>query len=240
MSAVPVKVLVVDDEPPIRKLLRMGLSTQGYQILEAPNGKTALDLLAQDPGVIILDLGLPDMHGLDLLRMIRGRNDSVPIVVLSSRGDEAGKVSAKFRRVEKSSHQCLQRESVPQGSEVRSQALGIGFTLQESPIKRADDVRLNFIGKDWVQSHDLGGLRIRQRRAVPSGFGNSNRSRIGAAPRKPVEQIRPSLADRIERVELGSFEPLVAQARQQARILRHRQGLQQHVRTTLHVERIEV
>ena len=94
MSAAPVKVLVVDDEPPIRKLLRMGLSTQGYEILEAPSGKAALELLAQKPDLVILDLGLPDMQGLDLLRMIRGRNDSVPIVVLSSRGDESAKVEA--------------------------------------------------------------------------------------------------------------------------------------------------
>jgi len=94
MSAAPLKVLVVDDEPPIRKLLRMGLSTQGYEILEAPNGKTALELVARDPDLIILDLGLPDIQGLELLRMLRGRNDSVPIVVLSSRGDEAGKVQA--------------------------------------------------------------------------------------------------------------------------------------------------
>ncbi|MGO9358955.1 MAG: response regulator transcription factor [Xanthobacteraceae bacterium] len=94
MSAAPLKILVVDDEPPIRKLLRMGLSTQGYQILDAPNGKTALELLAQEPDLVILDLGLPDIQGHDLLRMIRARNDSVPIVVLSSRGDEAGKVQA--------------------------------------------------------------------------------------------------------------------------------------------------
>jgi len=94
MSAAPIKVLVIDDEPPIRKLLRMGLSTQGYEILEASNGKNALELLAQDPALIILDLGLPDIQGHDLLRMIRGRNDSVPIIVLSSRGDEAGKVQA--------------------------------------------------------------------------------------------------------------------------------------------------
>ena len=94
MSANPIKVLVIDDEPPIRKLLRMGLSTQGYEILEAPNGKTGLELLAEDPALIILDLGLPDIQGHDLLRLIRGRNDSVPIVVLSSRGDEAGKVQA--------------------------------------------------------------------------------------------------------------------------------------------------
>jgi two-component system KDP operon response regulator KdpE len=94
MSAAPLKILVVDDEPPIRKLLRMGLATQSYEVLEAPNGKTALQLLEQKPDLIILDLGLPDMQGLDLLRALRARDESVPIVVLSSRGDEAGKVAA--------------------------------------------------------------------------------------------------------------------------------------------------
>jgi two-component system KDP operon response regulator KdpE len=94
MTAAPIKVLVIDDEPPIRKLLRMGLTTQGYEILEAPNGKTALDLLKQEPDVVLLDLGLPDIDGHELLRSIRARNESIPIVVLSSRGDEAGKVQA--------------------------------------------------------------------------------------------------------------------------------------------------
>jgi two-component system KDP operon response regulator KdpE len=95
MSASPPKVLVVDDEPPIRKLLRMGLSAHGYEILEAPSGQVSLELLDQrKPDLVILDLGLPDIQGLDLLRMIRSRNESVPIVVLSSRGDEAGKVQA--------------------------------------------------------------------------------------------------------------------------------------------------
>ena len=94
MNAPAIKVLVIDDEPPIRKLLRMGLSTQGYDILEASNGKLALEKLAEGPALIILDLGLPDIGGHDLLRMIRARNESVPIVVLSSRGDEVGKVQA--------------------------------------------------------------------------------------------------------------------------------------------------
>ena len=94
MNAPPIKVLVIDDEPPIRKLLRMGLSTQGYEMLEAPSGRVALELLAQNPALVILDLGLPDIDGHELLRTIRSRNDSVPIVVLSSRGDEAGKVQA--------------------------------------------------------------------------------------------------------------------------------------------------
>ena len=94
MSAAQIKVLVIDDEPPIRKLLRMGLSTQGYEILEASNGKIALEKLTEEPALIILDLGLPDIQGHELLRTIRARNESVPIVVLSSRGDEAGKVQA--------------------------------------------------------------------------------------------------------------------------------------------------
>ncbi len=94
MSAAPIKVLVIDDEPPIRKLLRMGLSTQGYDVIEATNGKTALERLAEQPALIILDLGLPDIGGHELLRTIRARNESVPIVVLSSREDEAGKVQA--------------------------------------------------------------------------------------------------------------------------------------------------
>jgi two-component system KDP operon response regulator KdpE len=94
MSAAPLKVLVVDDEPPIRKLLRMGLSTQGYDILDAPSGKVALELIAQKPDLVILDLGLPDIEGLELLRQIRQKNEGVPIVVLSSRGEEAAKVQA--------------------------------------------------------------------------------------------------------------------------------------------------
>jgi len=93
MSA-PVKILVVDDEPPIRKLLRTGLGAQGYEVLDAPSGKTALELLARKPDLVILDLGLPDIDGLELLRRIRKLQGSLPIVVLSSRGDEAGKVAA--------------------------------------------------------------------------------------------------------------------------------------------------
>jgi len=94
MNAAPLRVLIVDDEPPIRKLLRMGLTAQGYQVLEASNGKVALELLEQRPDLVILDLGLPDVQGFDLLRTLRARNERVPIVVLSSRGDEAAKVAA--------------------------------------------------------------------------------------------------------------------------------------------------
>ena len=95
MSAAPLRVLVVDDEPPIRKLLRMGLGTPGLR--DRSRRRTARrrsSCSASKPDLVILDLGLPDMQGLDLLRTMRARNESVPIVVLSSRGDEAGKVAA--------------------------------------------------------------------------------------------------------------------------------------------------
>ena len=62
--------------------------------MDAPNAKTALDLMANQPDLVILDLGLPDMQGLELLRQIRSRTETVPIVVLSSRGDEVTKVEA--------------------------------------------------------------------------------------------------------------------------------------------------
>ena len=94
MTSPALKVLVIDDEPPIRKLLRMGLQTQGYTTIEAPDGRTALEKLSEEPDIVILDLGLPDMDGLDLLGKLRARKENVPIVVLSSRGDEAGKVKA--------------------------------------------------------------------------------------------------------------------------------------------------
>lgn len=94
MTTAPLRVLVIDDEPPIRKLLRMGLGTEGYDVIDAPSAKVALESLGQKVDLVILDLGLPDMQGLDLLRRIRALHDSLPIVVLSSRDDEAAKVEA--------------------------------------------------------------------------------------------------------------------------------------------------
>ena len=57
MNAPALRVLVIDDEPPIRKLLRMGLSTQGYRVIEAPDGRSALDLIREKPDLVIRDLG---------------------------------------------------------------------------------------------------------------------------------------------------------------------------------------
>lgn len=95
MTNTNVAILVVDDEPPIRKLLRVGLGTQGYTVSEAPSARTAIEeVKARQPDLIVLDLGLPDMAGHDLLQKWRSEGLTTPVVILSSRTDEAGIVKA--------------------------------------------------------------------------------------------------------------------------------------------------
>ena len=92
--AKPAGVLVVDDEPPIRRFLRSSLAAAGYRVMEAEDAAGALRLLAADkPDVVILDLGLPDRNGLELIPEIR-KASTVPIVVLSARHDEHSMVEA--------------------------------------------------------------------------------------------------------------------------------------------------
>jgi two-component system KDP operon response regulator KdpE len=88
-------ILIVDDEPAIRRLLRAGLATQGYEIAEAGSLAEARTVLAKaPPDLVILDLGLPDGNGLDLLVEWRASGLELPIVILSSRTDETGIVAA--------------------------------------------------------------------------------------------------------------------------------------------------
>jgi two-component system KDP operon response regulator KdpE len=86
--------LVVDDEPQILRLLKIGLGAERFKVAEARTAVAALNLLAtQSLDVVILDLGLPDQSGLSVLEEIR-KTSSVPVIVLSVRNDEAGKVRA--------------------------------------------------------------------------------------------------------------------------------------------------
>ena len=86
-------VLVVDDEIQIRRFLRVSLTASGYVVYEAATGQAGLDQAALDrPDVVILDLGLPDMDGLDMLRRLREWS-SVPVVVLSVRDADADKIA---------------------------------------------------------------------------------------------------------------------------------------------------
>lgn len=88
------KVLVVDDEPQIRRFLRPALEHSNYQVLEAETGEAALrEASTRAPELVLLDLGLPDMDGLEVLRRLREWS-TAPVIVLSARGDESAKVRA--------------------------------------------------------------------------------------------------------------------------------------------------
>src|ERR1700712_5988150 len=94
-GSAPLGVLVVDDEPAIRRFLRAGLSSQGYVVSELEMGLPAVDVARRKgTDLIVLDLGLPDIDGIEVIGRIRADGPSVPIIVLSSRSDEAAKVDA--------------------------------------------------------------------------------------------------------------------------------------------------
>jgi two-component system KDP operon response regulator KdpE len=87
-------ILVIDDEPQIRRFLRAGLGAEGYRISEAASGGEGLAAAAKEkPDLVVLDLGLPDMDGLEVLQALRGRS-LMPVIVLSIRAGEPGKVAA--------------------------------------------------------------------------------------------------------------------------------------------------
>jgi len=94
MTADGAAILIVEDEPPIRRLLRTTLTAHEYRVVEAGTGAEALQAIRHHrPDLVLLDLGLPDRDGLDLIADIR-KLAPVPIVVLSGRGEEAAKVAA--------------------------------------------------------------------------------------------------------------------------------------------------
>ncbi len=88
------KILIIDDEPDIRKLLRISFESQDYSVEEAPNGTEGIKLIPLiQPDLIILDLGLPDMDGMDVLKNIRSWS-RMPVIILSVRNDEQSIITA--------------------------------------------------------------------------------------------------------------------------------------------------
>lgn len=91
----PFRILVVDDEPAIRRYLKTSLSAEGYIVSEAEDGEGALVALKREPpDLLVLDLGLPGIDGLAVVRTLRADGSALPIVVLSVRDDETGKIRA--------------------------------------------------------------------------------------------------------------------------------------------------
>ena len=87
-------ILVVEDDKSVRNLIATTLRTNGYRFTEAPTGEEAIiQASSHNPDVILLDLGLPDMEGIDVIRRVRGWSN-VPIIVISARSEDADKISA--------------------------------------------------------------------------------------------------------------------------------------------------
>lgn len=94
MSIIKSKVLIVDDEPQIRKMLTIGLHLHDYTTIEAASGTEAIKMtISQTPDIIILDLGLPDISGIEVIKKIREWSKT-PIIVLSVRSDDSDKIAA--------------------------------------------------------------------------------------------------------------------------------------------------
>lgn len=93
MSNLAPLILIVDDEAPLRRLVHAALTGEGYRVLEAETGAQAVQLATQQPDLVILDLGLPDIDGQDVLRQLREWYKA-PIIVLSARDQENQKIKA--------------------------------------------------------------------------------------------------------------------------------------------------
>lgn len=93
MTNADTTILVIEDEAPIRRFLRASLESQGLKMLEAVTGQEGLTLAASyNPGVVLLDLGLPDIDGLEVIRRLR-QWSTTPIIILSARGKDADKIA---------------------------------------------------------------------------------------------------------------------------------------------------
>lgn len=88
------QVLIVEDDPDIREVLRVLLTAEGYRVIEAENAhRAAIEARSHKPDLLIVDLGLPDRNGLEVIRTVRGWSP-VPVIVLSARSNEADKIAA--------------------------------------------------------------------------------------------------------------------------------------------------
>ena len=89
-----IQILVVEDDAPVRNLITTTLKSHGYRYLAAVNGQAAImETASHNPDIILLDLGLPDMDGVEVIRRIRGWSN-VPIIVISARSEDTDKIDA--------------------------------------------------------------------------------------------------------------------------------------------------
>jgi len=157
-------IVLIEDEPPIRRFLRATLTGQGYRLYEVGTGADALVEVAQrQPDVVILDLGLPDIDGVEVIRRLREWS-AVPIIVLSARGQERDKVAAldagaddyvsKPFSAGELQVDLLRRHVIVSGAEVR--LTPIEYKLLTTLVRHAGKVvtHQQLLREVWGPSHD--------------------------------------------------------------------------------------
>jgi CheY-like chemotaxis protein len=159
-------VLVIEDEAPIRRFLRATLDSQGYRLIEAATGADGLrEARTRQPDVLLLDLGLPDLDGLEVIRRLREWT-TVPIIVLSARGQEQDKVAALDAGAD----------------DYLSKPFGVGELLARVRVVQRHAARFSRDATDPIIRAGRAGGRSR----VPDG--------AGTGPRDPAEPDRVSAA----------------------------------------------
>jgi two-component system KDP operon response regulator KdpE len=149
------RILVVDDEQPILRAMAINLRARAYTVDVATSGEQALELAARHhPDVIVLDLGLPGISGLDVIRGLRGWN-SVPIVVLSARDDRLNKVAALDAGADDYVTKPFDMEELL--ARLRA-ALRRGVTAAEAPVIETDDFTVDLQAKRVTSA--LGEIRL--------------------------------------------------------------------------------
>jgi two-component system, OmpR family, KDP operon response regulator KdpE len=136
-----VKILAVDDEPQILRALRASLAARGHEVLTAPNGETALDTLATtEVDLVVLDLGLPGIDGLEVIRRLRSWSQ-VPVIVLSVREAQADKIAA----LDAGADDFVTKPFAMDELLARTRAVlrRIGPGTPESPVVRAGDLEVD-------------------------------------------------------------------------------------------------
>lgn len=146
------RILIIDDEAAVRNVVKMSLLAANYEISEAENGSEGLGKAAQfHPNLIILDLGLPDMNGLDVLKKLRSWT-TVPVIVLTVTDDEATKV----KLLDAGADDYLTKPFGPDELQARMRvALRHGGMIEATPIFESGDLKVDLNKKSVLVSGNI-------------------------------------------------------------------------------------
>jgi two-component system KDP operon response regulator KdpE len=144
MPGIPAKVIVIEDEQPIRRFLRASLVAHGYDVVEAVSAADGLrQATTYQPDLVILDLGLPDLDGMEVIRRLREWSH-VPVVVLSARGQENDKVAA----LDAGADDYLTKPfGVPELLARMRVALRHAGPVEEEPVFETDSLRVDLAAR---------------------------------------------------------------------------------------------